>query len=103
MDTEQLQRLVDERRWYHTLELAPGITTPGFFDHRPMVDRYELPESLAGKRALDVGTFDGFWAFELERRGADVVALDVDDLAGSTGRPACARRACGAKRPTRRC
>jgi tRNA (mo5U34)-methyltransferase len=30
-------------------------------------------------RALDVGTWDGFWAFEMERRGADVVAIDLDD------------------------
>ncbi len=29
-------------------------------------------------RVLDVGTWDGFWAFEMERRGADVVALDVE-------------------------
>ena len=34
----------------------------------------------SGKRVLDVGTFEGFWAFELERRGADVVALDVDRI-----------------------
>src|SRR4051794_41769480 len=33
-------------------------------------------------RALDVGTFDGFWAFELERRGADeVIAIDLLDPA----------------------
>ena len=32
-------------------------------------------------RALDVGTWDGFWAFEMERRGAEVVALDLDDEA----------------------
>ena len=30
-------------------------------------------------RALEVGTWDGFWAFEMERRGAEVVALDLDD------------------------
>jgi tRNA (mo5U34)-methyltransferase len=31
-------------------------------------------------RVLDVGTWDGFWAFEMERRGArEVVALDLDD------------------------
>jgi SAM-dependent methyltransferase len=36
-----------------------------------------LPGDLAGRRALDVGTFDGFWAFEMERRGAEVVATDV--------------------------
>ena len=33
-------------------------------------------------RCLDVGTWDGFWAFELERRGAaEVVAIDLDDEA----------------------
>jgi tRNA (mo5U34)-methyltransferase len=31
---------------------------------------------------LDVGTWDGFWAFEMERRGAaEVVALDLDEEA----------------------
>jgi tRNA (mo5U34)-methyltransferase len=31
---------------------------------------------------LDVGTCDGFWAFEMERRGAaEVVATDLDSLA----------------------
>jgi SAM-dependent methyltransferase len=65
--------------WYHTLEL-PGFTTTGMFDLRPYVRHYGLPESLSGKRVLDVGTWDGFWAFEMERRGAEeVVALDLDD------------------------
>ncbi len=27
-----------------------------------------------------MATFDGFWAFELERRGAEVVAIDLDDF-----------------------
>jgi len=35
---------------------------------------------MSGLRALDVGTFDGFWAFEMERRGAAVTAIDVDRL-----------------------
>jgi tRNA (mo5U34)-methyltransferase len=64
--------------WYHTLEL-PGHTTKGMFDLRPFVARYGLPERMDGMRALDVGTWDGFWAFEMERRGAQVVALDLDD------------------------
>jgi tRNA (mo5U34)-methyltransferase len=39
----------------------------------------QLPwPQLAGRRCLDIGTADGFWAFELERRGAaDVLATDV--------------------------
>jgi tRNA (mo5U34)-methyltransferase len=66
--------------WYHTLELAPGVVTPGWFDTRTVVERLPLPASLSGKRCLDIGTFDGFWAFEMERRGADhVVAIDVLD------------------------
>jgi len=66
--------------WYHALELAPGHVTPGMFDLRPFVGRYGLPERLDGLRCLDVGTWDGFWAFEMERRGAaEVVALDLDD------------------------
>ena len=76
---ELLDRARD-RSWYHTLELAPGHVTSGMFDLRPYVDRYGLPERLEGKRCLDVGTWDGFWAFEMERRGAaEVVALDLDD------------------------
>ena len=46
---------------------------------RGALQRVPLPTSLAGKRCLDVGTGDGFWAFEMERRGAaEVVALDVE-------------------------
>jgi tRNA (mo5U34)-methyltransferase len=65
--------------WYHTVEVAPGVTTPGYFDLRPVVDQLPWPE-LAGKRCLDVATFDGFYAFEMERRGAaEVMAIDVAD------------------------
>ena len=79
---ETLREQVAALDWYHTLELAPGVVTPGWFDTRAAVDLLPLPESLAGKRCLDVGTFDGFWAFELERRGADeVVAVDILDPA----------------------
>jgi len=65
--------------WYHSLELAPGFVTDGMFDLRPYVSHYGLPERMDGTRALDIGTWDGFWAFEMERRGAEVVALDLDD------------------------
>jgi tRNA (mo5U34)-methyltransferase len=67
-----------EQKWYHVLEL-PGHTTEGMFDMRQYVPMYGLPDSLAGKRVLEVGTWDGFWAFEMEKRGAEVVAIDLDD------------------------
>ena len=67
------------RSWYHTIELGPDIVTPGWFDCRS-VAKWILPSDCTGLRCLDVGTFDGFWAFEMERRGAEeVVAVDILD------------------------
>ncbi len=74
---DALRRRVEEVFWYHTIELPGDILTPGIYDHRPLVANYGIPNDLQGKRVLDVATFDGFWAFEFERRGADVVAADV--------------------------
>jgi tRNA (mo5U34)-methyltransferase len=66
--------------WYHTIELGDGRVTSGRFDHRPVLDRYAIPASLRGMTALDIGTAEGFFAFEMERRGAErVVATDVAD------------------------
>ncbi len=73
--------------WYHSIELAPGEVTAGHVDLRAIAPAV-LPASLAGRRALDVGTFDGFWAFELERRGAEVVATDVPRLDAAEWPPA---------------
>jgi tRNA (mo5U34)-methyltransferase len=71
---------VERLSWYHTLDLGGGVVTRGMFDHRTVVDRCLLPDDLSGMRCLDVGTMDGFWGFELERRGAEeVVATDVAD------------------------
>ena len=76
--TERSRERVDAHSWYHTIDIAPGVVSKGWFDLRPHVEAYGLPERMDGMRALDVGTWDGFWAFEMERRGAEVVALDVD-------------------------
>jgi SAM-dependent methyltransferase len=63
--------------WYHTIDL-PGGPTAGAVDLRAVAPKV-LPASLAGRRALDIGTFDGFWAFELEKRGAaEVIGTDLD-------------------------
>jgi len=68
--------------WYHTIDLGNGVVTPGFVDHRSQVSLYGIPESLTGKRCLDVATYDGFWAFEMEKRGAaEVIGIDVHSLA----------------------
>lgn len=63
--------------WWHVIELPDGSVTPGGWDLRETARAIPWPD-LRGKRCLDVGTADGFWAFELERRGAaEVVATDL--------------------------
>jgi tRNA (mo5U34)-methyltransferase len=79
-ETPDLAAEVASARWYHGMELPGGIRTPGDYDLPDTARRIPFPKSLVGSRCLDVGTRDGFWAFEMERRGAaEVVAIDLDD------------------------
>jgi tRNA (mo5U34)-methyltransferase len=75
---DDLSRQIRSISWYHTIELPGGVVTPGQFDHRDLVPGYGLPDRLDGQQVLDVATFDGFWAFEMERRGGSVTAIDLD-------------------------
>lgn len=71
--------VADHALWYHCIDVAGDLVTPGWFDLRPIVDSMPWPD-LRGKRCLDIGTYDGFLAFEMERRGAaEVVATDIAD------------------------
>ena len=75
---EDARRVLDEVPfWFHTFSLDGGdLYTPGVArDHRYRV-RF-LPVDFTGRSVLDVGTFDGFYAFLAEKRGASrVVAVD---------------------------
>jgi tRNA (mo5U34)-methyltransferase len=71
--------------WFHNLHLPDGRQTAA--DH-PLGDfptfKWEqiagrLPADLSGARALDVGCNAGFYSFELAARGAEVLALDLDE------------------------
>lgn len=78
-EAEEIRRRIDGIGWYHTIDVGHGVSTPGFIDNRPTVPLFGLPEDLTGMRCLDIGTYDGFWAFEMERRGAsEVIGIDVD-------------------------
>jgi tRNA (mo5U34)-methyltransferase len=64
--------------WFHTfaLDRSGEVYTPGIArDHRYRIPA--LPDDLGDLSVLDVGTFDGFYAFLAEARGARrVVAVD---------------------------
>ena len=79
-DPETIRRLIAAHsRWWHEIELAPGIVTPGDDSNRmklPILDALGLPSNMRGMRALDIGCSDGYFTFEMERRGATVVAID---------------------------
>jgi tRNA (mo5U34)-methyltransferase len=71
--------------WFHNLHFPDGRQTAP--DHplgdfpackwRQIADG--VPGDLRGARALDIGCNAGFYAFELAARGADVLAIDVDE------------------------
>ncbi len=67
--------------WYHRIEIAPGLVTPGQpWDAlwEPMRLRHAQAD-FRGKSVLEVGCWDGYWSFEAERLGAAEV-LATDDL-----------------------
>lgn len=72
--------------WFHNLHLPDGSqTAPGHpFGDFPMFKWRQLasaiPEDLQGWSALDIGCNAGFYSFELARRGARVLGVDVEPL-----------------------
>lgn len=72
---ELQQEIIKFPFWYHKINLGDGVVTPGW---APLNESaYNVPERLDGKRVLDVGAWDGYWAFEALKRGArEVVAID---------------------------
>jgi tRNA (mo5U34)-methyltransferase len=81
MDLTKARALVAKHHWKHSFELIPGLITGGdwgFIDSAKLLDEtYGVPKDLKGARALDIGALDGVHTFELERRGADVTAIDI--------------------------
>jgi tRNA (mo5U34)-methyltransferase len=79
------RQIEDLAPWFHNLHLPGGVQTlprhflggdfPNFKwqEIKPFV-----PEDLRGWRVLDVGCNAGFYSFELARRGASVLGIDVD-------------------------
>ena len=81
--TEDLQRQSGELAklgYYHSIELPDGRVIPGIQaleTQRARIAQFPIPQDLRGKRVLDIGAWDGWFSFEMERRGAEVVAVDA--------------------------
>jgi tRNA (mo5U34)-methyltransferase len=77
--TQQQVEQLSRHSSYHSLELADGTVIPGLIGIDALKARirsFPIPEDLRGKRVLDVGAASGWNSFEMERRGAEVVAVD---------------------------
>jgi tRNA (mo5U34)-methyltransferase len=82
MTPEEIRlRVAQVAPWWHSIELAPGVVTPGQKTAeilRGEVAAMRLDDlDLRGKSVIDIGAWDGFFSFEAERRGArSVLAFD---------------------------
>lgn len=91
LSEQSLREQMDAIKWFHSIELAPGITTSGIDVTADRVSVLRLPGDLSGKTVLDVGAWDGFFSFEAERRNAArIVAADMfawhgDNWSGKEG------------------
>ncbi len=80
--TRETRKQIDQLHalgWYHSIELPDGAVIQGLQSIellRTRLAQFPIPLDLRGKRVLDIGAWDGWFSFEMERRGAQVVALD---------------------------
>ena len=78
----EFDRFNEKERWHSPVDLGHGIKTGTARTQKRFARRLRLlqiPADLSGMRVLDIGTWDGFFALEMEKRGADVVAIDIWD------------------------
>lgn len=80
MPAELMERINSLGPWYHKIALPGGIVTPGNDWEYLWNNIRQAIRGVAyqGQRVLDLGSMDGFWAFEAEQRGASyVVSSDI--------------------------
>lgn len=71
--------------WFHNIHLPDGTqTAPDHFlgdfpNFKWKNIKDSIPEDLSGWKVLDIGCNAGFYSLELAKRGADVLAIDLDE------------------------
>jgi tRNA (mo5U34)-methyltransferase len=88
MSRAELIERAKQLKWYHKIALGDGFVTPGY-DYEPMwipILNEMNQVDYKDKVVLDLGSWDGMWAFEAERRGArEVWASDILTLRPVSG------------------
>jgi len=69
--------LLSDCAFYYSQTFPSGTVVKGEWDLADNVAKYTGGLDWTGSRVLDVGTASGTLTFDLERRGAEVVSLDV--------------------------
>jgi tRNA (mo5U34)-methyltransferase len=83
-----IDKVVELGPWFHQIDLGHGLRTrdiaplpgPQPLNHpsdRWLILQNAIPQDLTGVRVLDIGCAEGFFALEMARRGAEVVAIDA--------------------------
>ena len=72
----------EDCHFYHTMEIPGHGLVRGDWDLRGGVDHYLGGLEFSGKRVLEIGPASGFLTFEMERRGAEVVCVELEDEPG---------------------
>ncbi|QBQ54508.1 DUF1698 domain-containing protein [Nitrosococcus wardiae] len=77
MNKEQLEEEVKKFEWMHSIDLENGIITPGKWPRNPHIEKAFDKINFEEKKVLDIGTCNGLWSFEAEKRGAsEVYSID---------------------------
>lgn len=79
LNAEEKRRQMAAYRWFHSIDLGDGVVTKGVKPPERLAFQaariFRFP--IAGQSVLDIGCWDGFFAFEAKRRGASrVLAAD---------------------------
>jgi hypothetical protein len=70
---------IDECEFYHVMDIPGYGVVGGKWDLRDTVDQYLGGVDFEEKRVLELGTASGFLCFHMEKKGAEIVAYDIDE------------------------
>lgn len=73
---------IEDCHFYHTMEVPGHGVMRGDWDIRESVSEYLGNLDYSGKRVLEIGPASGFLTFTMEKLGADVVCVEVEDDPG---------------------